>query len=269
MTYQGGNGWYTSWCEPVVVALFRRDRKEIERNLKLGWEAIYQGLVEGADAECLARQLTYNTFQAHFQWKDPRWEEVLLPRLLDELASPCKDEVAEGLRSRLYLQVKTTLDRFGVRDYSPDEMQLDFMAVPDREKTPEFWQYISKWAFKYEQGHYLELAYEAAVLTGRGLSAQWGWRRIDVMWRIINKSATTVDILKLIEYAQVVGHVIWIRTEVLPRVERLGLQSDLIDARLEVREQELASYTTENILALLRPHMERHSGTPSFTCPAL
>jgi hypothetical protein len=252
----GGDGWYAAWCEPVVIAMYRRDRREIEEALRKGWDAIHNGELDGIAADCLGFQLHYLTYQVSNQWKDPGYEETVIPQVLEALSVPSSNKIVDSLRRRLLVQMRITLDRLEIMPLTAEELDDELIHISEEEYSTEFWQYVANWAFKYNYLRYLEQAYEYAILTKHGFNSEWNWRRVEVMWRLLNRKAAVIDIVKLIETAQVVSHVVFIRKYIYPVAEQMGLLSELLVKMLDRREAELTSCTGERLIEVLRPHMD-------------
>jgi len=253
--------WYAEWCEPIVVALYGRDADGIYAALEAARQAAESGKLNEIDSALLTYQVCYLEHQAYGITRDPAWGESRRQVVLDTLGTPGKNEKAENLRKRLYLQMRIAFDRADVTALYPEEFENLFSDLPQAEHTTEVWHYISSWAFKYNDPLYLEKAYEFAVSHARGFNVAWAWQRVHIMWQMVKGSATRNDLSWLVKRAEILQQLRSIQKRIWTRAR----ERDLIDERLDIlireRELELTRHQDQRVFELLRPHMSAHTAS--------
>lgn len=247
--------WYTEWCEPIVVALYERDRRQIADKLAVAKTQIAEGKLDPAATACLRYQVAYLEYQAMLVVREPQLLAVDLESILDLLSSPGEVPAAEGLRRRLYLQVRVLLDRAGVTSLESNEFDQLFEQLPQYQHTTEVWHYIASWAFKYNRAEYLAQAYEYAVSNARGFNVAWTWQRVHFMWQLAMGKATQHDLVWLIKRAAILQQLLAIKKVFWARARENNLITDRIEVLFQQRELELSGQQSQRVNELLRPHL--------------
>lgn len=257
------SNWYVTWCEPIVVALYSRNPKEIREKLAAAADTLVTGKLKALEADCLAYQLTYLEFQAQIVLKDPGWDNTHLIQFIARLSQPSEYAAAERLRCRLLLQLRVNMDRLNLVELTPLDFEELFNELPEEEYTTEAWLYISGWAFRKKQPIYLEKAYEFALLQARGFEVDWTWQRVHLMWKLARGDASRDDLLWLIEKADIHKHLRSIQRSIWQRARELGLVDERIELRLQERELELREQSSKRLARHLDPFLVNQSTQPS------
>lgn len=258
MGNNSGAKWYVDWCEPIVVALYERDAAAICQRVDDAHATLDAGTLGAKSAACLKSQLAYLEFQSCAVLRQTGWSDGLLEHV-SKLAKPCDVESAEGLRIRLYIQARTSLDRYGLLGLDPAEFRTLIDSMPAREETTEFWHYVSGWAFLHEEADFLARAYEFAVMQARGFNVEWTWHRVNVMWRMISGNAERSDIAWLLEKVDLPQQLKSIKRDIWPRAKSLGLIDSELEERLREFEYELMAHPQEGMHSALMPHLGRQA----------
>lgn len=253
--------WYAEWCEPIVVALYGRDHDGIKAALDNAQKAARSGKLNETDSALLTYQVCYMENQANGIFLDPEWCDSRRQIILDVLGTPGKCSKAENLRKRLYLQLRITLDRGGVLPLLHDEFERLYNDMPQSEHTTEVWHYISSWAFKYNDPHFLEKAYEFAVSHARGFNVAWAWQRVHIMWQMVKGDATRNDLSWLVKRAEILQQLRSIQKRIWTRAREKNLIDERLDILLRERELELTRHQDQRVFELLRPHMSAHTAS--------
>jgi hypothetical protein len=248
--------WYREWCQPIITALYYRDKNAVENYVDKARDALESGEVQAAEGACLEYQLAYLEFQAQPVLKNEGWRESILPQLVAILAKPSKYEAAERVRKRLYMQICVTLDRVKMQSFALGEFEKLLSEIPEEDNTTELWHHISEWAFRNNHVCVLEKAYEFMVLQAKGFNEVWCWRRVDTMLKIARGNITEDDIVWLIDQAHILAHLNSIRALIWPRAEALGAISDTARQHFNTRVAELENKGKAKIKAYLQPHMK-------------
>jgi hypothetical protein len=247
--------WYAQWCEPIVVALYERDRQQIIEALRAAKKQIESGSLDPETRACLQYQVAYLEYQAIQVVRDPQLIDFNLNAMLDLLGNPGESTAAEGLRKRLYLQVRIFLDRAETIEFFPEEFEGIFKNLPENEFTTEVWHYIASWAFKHSKAEYLARAYEFAVSNARGFNVAWAWQRVHFMWQLVMGKATQHDLIWLIKRASITQQLQAIKKCFWDQARERGLINDRVEVILKEREIELSKQHDQRVHELLRPHM--------------
>jgi hypothetical protein len=252
--------WYSQWCEPVAVALYKHDVESARNYLSLMAEAIKSGDLPTPDVQCLQYQYAYLKFQLHLTAKDRTAAVIDLETIESQLNLPCKLPLAERMRQRLLLQLRVNLDRLNLKPLLPEEFNLLASDIPKTEYNTELWFYLSGWAFRHCQAALLESAYEFTVMQGRGFQANWAWQRVNIMLKLVRGDATRDDLIWLIDNIALVQHLRSIQRDIWPRAQELGLVDRALELRLQEREFELSQVSPARIDQMLLPFTQRPQG---------
>ena len=253
--------WYAKWCEPIVVALYERNKEGIESALAAAHKAAASGKLGEVESALLTYQVCYLEHQANGIFLDTEWRESRREVIIETLGTPGKCQKAENLRKRLYLQMKICLDRADVTELGLEEFEKLYHDLPIAEHTTEVWHYISAWAFKYNDAKYLEKAYEFAVSHARGFNVAWSWQRMHIMWQMVKGNATRNDLSWLIKRAEILQQLQSIRKRIWDRAVEQGLIDERLDILLKERNLELARHQEQRVFELLRPHMSAEAAS--------
>ncbi|MBN2081318.1 hypothetical protein JW859_03825 [bacterium] len=255
--------WYIDWCEPVVVALYKRDRQAIIDAIGAAQDAIISADFPDQDRECLLYQITYLEYQCQSALKDETWMREWLPKIFDRMAKPSMIPQAEKLRRRLNLQFRMLLDQKERKMLEPPEFEQMFRLIPQEEYSTELWHYIASWAFRYSQPQYVKDAYEFAVTNAHGFNVEWSWQRVHVMWQMVTGKAKPQDLIWLIKGAEIVGHLISFKNQILPRALELGLVTERVEVVFRERSIELNRGTNCRLEEWLKPHLKGNGPPPA------
>ena len=247
--------WYTRWCEPIVWALYMKDETAIREAINTAHAALAEDELDLQERCCLRYQLAYLEFQAQPYLDPDDWKTTDKTKpYIEELSVKCGDPTGEGLRIRLYIQLRMKLDRHGLITLEPDEMNELLDALPTEENTIELWLYIANWAFRREQTHILSRAYELSVMNSKGFQHNWFWYRIDLMWKLVRGNLTTEQIRWVIKQAEIPHHLSSLNIDILPKARELGLVTDDLEHYFNARTRELTEKEPERIANLLADH---------------
>lgn len=247
--------WYTDWCEPVVCALYRRNVDEIHEKMSEAYGALGSGELSTVDAECLSYQLTYLELQCQLVIRRKGWVDTRLPEVLRQMSEKGSTQKSERLRARLLLQMRITLDRLHVMDFSQEEFEELFEIIPEWEQTTEFWLYVSGWAFRKRLLSYVEQAYEYAVLQANGFHVEWVWQRVHMMVKLLRGSANRNDLLWLIDKVALPEQLMSLKFDIWPLAKELNVADEALELRLEERRLELEREKDGTVISMLKPHM--------------
>jgi hypothetical protein len=248
--------WYREWCQPIITALYYRDKDAVESSVDKARDALESGEVKAAEGACLEYQLAYLEFQAQPMLKNAGWRESILPQLVAILAKPSKYEAAERVRKRLYMQMRVALDRAKIQPFGLDEFRQLLDQIPEEDNSTEMWHNISEWAFRNNHVDELERAYEFMVLQAKGFNEVWCWRRVDTMLKIARGSIAEEDIIWLIDQAHILTHLNSIKALIWPRAKALGAIGDTARQHFNTRVAELESKGKAKVKAYLQPHIK-------------
>jgi len=248
--------WYREWCQPIITALYYRDRQAVASSVDKARDALESGEVKATEGACLEYQLAYLEFQAQPVLKNAGWRESILPQLVAILAKSSKYEAAERVRKRLYMQMRVTLDRVKMQSFELVDLEKLLSEIPEEDNSTELWHHISEWAFRNNQVGVLESAYEIMVLQARGFNEVWCWRRVDTMLKIARSSVAEEDIIWLIDQAHILAHLNSIKALIWPRAEALGAIGDNAREHFDARVTELENKGKAKIEAYLQPHIK-------------
>jgi len=247
--------WYAQWCEPIVVALYERDRQQIVEALRAAKKQIESGPLDEDARACLQYQVAYLTYQAKQVVQDAQPVEFDLREITNQLSNPGESKQAEGLRKRLYLQLRIFLDRSDELPLPVDEFDNLFSSLPQCEYTTEIWHYIATWAFKHQIAEYLARAYEYAVSNARGFNVAWTWQRVHFMWQLVMGKATQHDLIWLIKRASIKQQLLAVKKCFWDQAMERGLINDRVEVIFKERELELSKQQDQRVQELLRPHL--------------
>lgn len=248
--------WYREWCQPIITALYYRDKQAVESSVDKARDALESGDVKAAEGACLEYQLAYLEFQAQPVLKNDGWRESILPQLMAILAKPSKYEVAERVRKRLYMQMRVILDRVGGQPFRIEDFKKLLAGILEEDYSTEMWHHISEWAFRNEHVDVLEKAYEFMVLQAKGFNEVWCWHRVDTMLKIARGKVTEEDIVWLIDQAHILTHLKSIKALIWPRAEALGAIGENAREHFWSRIAELENKGTAKTEAYLQPHLK-------------
>jgi len=247
--------WYAQWCEPIVVALYERDRQQIVEALRAAKKQIESGPLDEDTRALMQFQVAYLEYQAVQVLHEPNTVGFKLDSILQLLSKPQGRQAAEGLRKKLYLQVRISLDRIDKQGLPPDEFEQLFATLDECEYTTEIWHYIASWAFKYRKAEYLARAYEFAVSNARGFNVAWTWQRVHFMWQLVMGKATQHDLIWLIKRASITQQLQAVKKCFWDQARDRGLINDRVEVIFKERELELARQHDQRVQELLRPHL--------------
>lgn len=247
--------WHTTWCEPIVIALYERDRRQIAETICAAKQHIETGDLDETSRACLSYQVAYLEYQAMLVVRERELLEIDLDDIMGLLSKPGNAPAAEGLRMRLHLQLRILLDRIGIKDLLPEEFDQLFSELPAHEHSTEVWHYIATWGFKHNRAEYLAQAYEYAVSNARGFNVAWTWQRMHFMWQLAMGKATQHDLVWLIKRAAIMQQLIAIKKVLWDRAKECGLVNDRMEVIFRQREVELTRQQTQRVDELLRPHL--------------
>jgi hypothetical protein len=249
--------WYTQWCEPVVVALYKH-QVEIARNLLDLLDSVLQSdELPTPDIQCLRYQYAYLRFQLHLTSKDRSQAIIELPVIEHQLNIKCELPLAEEMRKRLLLQLRINLDRLEIKQLFSDEFDQLFDVICPSEHNTELWFYISGWAFRHCRVDLLEQAYAFSVMQARGFQVNWNWQRVNIMLKLVRGDASRDDLIWLIDNIALEQHLRSIQRDIWPRARELGLVDRALELRMQERECELAADSQARIDQMLQPFIQR------------
>jgi len=248
--------WYTRWCEPIVWALYMKDKDEVRKAIESVHEALENDEVSPNDRSCLRYQLAYLEYQSQGLLIGKGWsrDRAKLQRFWDILSTPDTNPSSEAFRRRLYLQFRLPLDLLQNIKMDADELTSLLDSIPDEEKTIELWRYIATWAFRKNEVEILQKAYECAVLNAAGFNREWIWYRVDLMWKLTTGTATTDHFRWVVKSARILSHLASLKGDILNRAKELGLIDDALEQYIDAREKELSEAEDLRVASLLIDH---------------
>jgi hypothetical protein len=249
--------WYTQWCEPIVVALYKR-QVDIARNLlDLLDSALQTGEISNPDTQCLRYQYAYLRFQLHLTSKDRQNAIEELPIIEEQLKIVCALPMAEEMRKRLLLQLRINLDRLEIKPLYSEEFDELYEGVCVSEQNTELWFYISGWAFRHCRADLLEQAYAFSVMQAQGFQVNWNWQRVNIMLKLVRGDAARDDLIWLIDNIAMEQHLRSLQHDIWPRARELGLVDRALELRMQERECELAADSQARVDQMLKPFIQR------------
>lgn len=253
--------WYTQWCEPVVVALYK-GQVSLARNLLGVMENIINGKeLATPDTQCLRYQYAYMRFQLHLTAKDRKSASDELPFIEEQLTESCELPLAEQMRRRLLLQLRINLDRLHLKPLYSEEFDELFESICPSEYNTEMWFYLSGWAFRHCRADLLEQAYAFSVMQAQGFQVNWNWQRVNIMLKLVRGDVTRDDLIWLIDNVALEQHLRSIKRDIWPRADEMGLVDRALELRLQEREFELAEVSPARIDQMLKPFIQKQQSS--------
>ncbi len=253
--------WYTQWCEPVVVALYK-GQVNLARNLLGVMENIIAAKeLPTPDTQCLRYQFAYMRFQLHLTAKDRESAAAELPDIEKQLTASCELPLAEQMRRRLLLQLRINLDRLNLKPLYSEEFDQLFNEICPSEYNTELWFYLSGWAFRHCRADLLEQAYAFSVMQAQGFQVNWNWQRVNIMLKLVRGDVTRDDLIWLIDNVALEQHLRSIKRDIWPRAEEMGLVDRAMELRLQEREFELAEVSPARIDQMLKPFIQKQQNS--------
>lgn len=197
--------WYVRWCEPIVAALWERDKKQIKARLFEAQGAITNEHLSDEERLMLNAHLAYLEFQVCTVIRPKGWIDSKLPNIVSQLEDISEQAQLNHMRARLLLQISILLDRMELRTLTRTKYTTLVMRMGKGELPSETWYYVGVWAFKHGYCDILESAFEHFFdqVSAQAFYNRWSYHLIKLMSNIRSNCATKAELLKIIDLAEV------------------------------------------------------------------
>lgn len=234
--------WHTQHCEPIVAALFERDRPRAERLLEQNRAQLAAEAQWSADER---RCLDYLLLDYELSIADafeppdaigPQFSAtyVAITGLLP--AGPQSNVV----QARMLIDLIGAGTRRGYVTATQPEVDALLARIPEEYLTANVWYYITAWAFHYGYLSYLEQAMERQTVETTGWLDSYYWLRTNLMYLLLDGRAARLDVEKALTGYDHPLQLLDFRNVLLARCEAAGLMDDAMYELLARRETELA-----------------------------
>jgi hypothetical protein len=249
--------WHAERCEPIVAALFEKDRARAERLLAQNREQLAADTHWSPDERrCLDYVLLDYGLSIVDAFEPPNAigaqfaaTYVAITGLLP--AGPQSDTV----QARMLIDMIGAGTRRGYVTATQPEVDALLARIPEAYLTPNVWYYITAWAFHYGYLKYLEQAMERQTVETTGWLDSYYWLRTNLMYLLVDGRAARLDVEKVLRGYDHPLQLLDFRNVLLPRCEQAGLMDAGLYELLERREAELAAL--DGTYPRLTPRTER------------
>lgn len=233
--------WYTKWCQPVVEALYARNRQAAESALAQVRAELERGKLDEDHRQALRFQLDYLAYQ--IEKATGRREDVSQHHAaaIAALSHDTDGAVSRIMQARLLLQLKISGMRSGQGELPPAEFERLLAAIPEGDRDLELWHYICNWAFIHQQGAYLAQALEEYVVQAPGIMSDYLFQRVNAMHLLVERRAMRADITELLSRMRLREHYEDFVRHIYPVCCSQGLIDDELEALLKAKDQVLAA----------------------------
>lgn len=112
---------------------------------------------------------------------------------------------------------------------APEQRILGLLErLDETARTPEMWHYVSAWAFDHRHHRLMEQAFAALTVQPGNFMASAGWKRVNLMYLLLEKRAVERDVLEYLSEAATLNMLREFRRAILPVVEQQGLATPTV-----------------------------------------
>lgn len=233
--------WYDTHIMPAVEEIYREDEAACRARIAQAWEQLRNDpALSDEERQAMEYELIFfdhlivNRMQgdaaqaAQFKITYPALRD-LAP--IGPLAAACR---AACLICMLGLGV-----RRGFITMSEAEVDELVAAIPEDRMPSNLWYYLIAWAYLNDNLKYLEQALADLTVGATGWVDDYYWLRTNLMYQLVTRKASRLDVEKTISGYQHPHHIADFRNLFLKRCEAAGLMDAELHALLEQKEQEL------------------------------
>jgi hypothetical protein len=174
--------------------------------------------------------------------------DLQAPALREALAGfavPAAGVMSSLIQRRYLLQLRVFANNAAVQELSCAEMDALAATLPPGDRHTEQWFHISEFYFRTGNLERVVEAYEQYMEGSSKWARDYNWRRLNVMVKLLDGSASRLDAELLIREMVVPGCAKEIERSFWPHFVRLGIADDelhtLLEQRLEALQHELAA----------------------------
>jgi len=232
--------WYERWVFPIVDALADHDEHSLDNAERRARDAIATGEVTPDIARAIEFILGYHIYLRTVILDRKDRQPSALEQALAELKRPALGTVSSRTKRCMLLQIRIIADDIGTMPLGKAEYHTLRSAISDDELHTEQWFYISKYSFKQRDLPETAKAYEQYLDEGSNWARDYNWRRFEVMVKLLENRATSLDIELLIKSMVVPGCITEMRNVIWPVIVEQGLASNHLELLLSQRAKEIA-----------------------------
>lgn len=226
--------WKTTWVSPAVRAVDRHSFEEATARLEAArTELEHSGLADDV-REALGYLFLYMHCRINWHPDCLGYTQQDYDAMLARFRPPALSELGDCIRRNLLLLIRCngTFDSYDTLTLAEVEELLE--PLPDRLAGPA-WQQLARWAFERGEAGILARAYEA-FLEYPGSLSQAKWQRVNLMHRLMNRTATSRDVLDYLSLLNLRPQLREFRNEFLPLCHEQGLVDADVAELLAERE---------------------------------
>jgi hypothetical protein len=233
--------WHNLHCQELIDAMFIED----EQRCYIELEKVRQELAAAPELTADERRaLEYVLLQFEYQIVNRFYEDeeqsrqfaITYPAMT---GLPPVGPLSDGVKAKVLIGMLGVGVRRGFISMSEPEVDSLMERIPEEYKTPNIWYYVVVWAFITSNLKYLELAMERQTVETTGWIDDYYWQRTNLMYQLVSKRATKLDIEKTLKGYRHPHHIEDFRTIFLPRCEAMGLMDDELRELHRRRVEEL------------------------------
>jgi hypothetical protein len=221
--------FFESYVYPLVDALAVEDESAYT-NMRRELVLKLQQPGTDADVKCAAQYiLSYYIFLHTTVLDQTALQAEALAEALQGFAPAPQGYISSLIQRRYLLQLRILAHNAGIRDLPLAEMERLAAALPPGERHTEQWFYLSEYYFRLGSLTHAIEAYEQYMESSSSWARDYNWRRLNVMVKLLDGTATRLDAELLIKAIVVPGCEKEIHRSFWPHFVRLGFA----DASLE------------------------------------
>jgi hypothetical protein len=183
--------------------------------------------------------LAYYTFMSTVVLGQRELQQQALSAALAGFAAEPAGAMSSLIQRRYHLQLRVLANNAEVQRLEGAEMDQLVAALAPAERHTEQWFYISQYYFRAGNLTRIVEAYEQYMESSSDWARDYNWRRLNVMMKLLDHSATRRDAELLIESIMVPGCAREIERSFWPHLTHLGLADDELQQQLRLRVEQL------------------------------
>jgi hypothetical protein len=153
---------------------------------------------------------------------------------------------------RCQLALQLLINQEGPENLSlgPERFHALYAAVPPAYRHSEFCYYVASWAFRHNDLQVLEDAYEFLTVHPDGMSSDYTWQYVNLMYQLLKRTVTPRDVHELLKRMQLPQELRQFERFIYPEIVRRGLLDEGMNDWLLRTRQRLEAMPPH------RPHRE-------------
>jgi|GEM_PF-1362676 len=231
--------WVRQWGKPVLAAIYRQDPVEGKLRLDEAQAALEECTLPEEQLEALTLSLTWFEYNLRRIGADADISEQCYLDTRAILLTRQSTDGGELQRRRLLLVLRCEGDADGIEPLGRAEVDELLRPLTRADEDHMLWHALALWAFLHGDGEIMRRAYAAQLTNPSATMGQAKWRRVHLMHRLLEGSATREDVHAAIRSQQVRPQLLEFLNHIWPRCRAAGLDDEDLRAMLAIKAKEI------------------------------